>query len=190
MHLFFVLSVAAAHAATNLDNLAIMLAIAPVIGLGRAAFGFVVAQFIALGAAMTMGAVAAELAASWASWLGLVPIVLGLHALWERWRSSRSDTGGLRPSKSIVLTIFTFLGVSTDSFAVMTAIFADSVTSFDLAALAGALISIASITGAAVVLGGLAARAEAVTHRLDVVGPVAMVVAGLYILMDTPTDTS
>ena len=190
MHLLFVLSVAVAHAATNLDNLVILLAMAPVIGLGRATFGFVVAQIIALGAAMTMGAVAADLAARWASWLGLVPIVLGLHALWERWHGGGSETGGLRPSKSMGLTILTFLGISTDSFAVMTAIFADSLATFDLAALAGALISITVITIAALVLGGLAARAEEWSHRLDAVGPVAMIVVGLYILMDTPTDMS
>lgn len=190
MHLFFILSVATAHAATNLDNLAIILALAPSIGLGRATFAFAVAQFIALGAAITIGAVAAELAAQWASWLGLVPIVLGLQALWGLWRNSGSETGGMQPSKSMALTILTFLGISTDSFAVMAAIFADSLATFDLAALVGALISIAVISGAALALGSLAARAEAFTRRLEAVGPVAMIVVGVYILLDTPTDIS
>ncbi len=89
---------------------------------------------------------------------------------------------------SFALTVLFFLGLATDSFAVMTAIFADSQPAFDLAAFVGALISVTAITVSGVLFARVAGCAKRVLAWLQAIGPFVMIAVGLYVLANTPTD--
>ncbi len=104
----YVLSVAAAHAATNLDEIPIIFALIPVIGIRRAAGSYFIAQTIVIAAAFTAGATAAQFAESHAHWLGFVPIVLGLRALWQRFRGTDDDDEPALMPVSFALTVLFF----------------------------------------------------------------------------------
>ena len=190
MEPLYVISVAAAHAASNLDEIPIIFALIPVIGVARAAGGYFTAQVIALAAAFTAGAAAAEFATHYVHWLGLVPIWLGLRALWQRWRGADDDEMPRHKPVSFPLTVLLFVGLATDSFGLMTAIFADSQPAFDLAALTGALISVAAITASGVLFAHVAAKAKKVTSALEAIGPFVMIAVGIYVFAETPTDIS
>lgn len=190
MEPLYILSVTAAHAASNLDEIPIIFALIPVIGAARAAGGYLTAQLIALAAAFTAGAAAAQFAEQYVHWLGFVPIWLGLQALWQRWRGTDDDDMPAKKPASFALTVLLFVGLATDSFGLMTAIFADSQAAFDLAALAGALISATSIAALSVLLAHVAAKAVRVTSSLEAIGPFVMIAVGLYVLAETPTDIS
>lgn len=194
--IIFALSIALAHAATNLDNMALLFALTPSIGTRRAVSGFAISQLIALAAAALVGGGADAIAMHWTPWLGLLPIALGVRGLWLQYRGDAvpgSVNGSARGSSrrsptSLPLTVLLFLALTTDSFAVMTAIFADSTGAFDVAAALGGLISIAGLSAAALLFSRVSGKAEALARRLEVVGPYVMILAGLYVLLDTPTD--
>lgn len=194
----FALSIALAHAATNLDNMALLFALAPSIGTGRAVGGFAVSQLIALSAAALVGSGADAIAVHWTPWLGVLPIALGVRGLWIQYRGDAGPGSvpdsvhgsARRAPTSAPLTVVLFLALTTDSFAVMTAIFADSTEAFDVAAALGGLISIAALSTVALLFTRVSGKAEALTRRLQVVGPYVMILAGFYVLLDTPTDLS
>ncbi len=183
-----VLSVALAHAATNFDNMALLLALTPALGLRRAAGGFAASQLIALTASLLVGGGVAALPTGWIPWLGLVPIGLGLRGLWVNFRGADRDETPRRAPTSFLLTLLLFLSLTSDSFVVMTALFADSSATYDPVVLAGGLASVAALTAAGLLLARVAARAEALVRRLEVIGPFVMILAGLYVLLDTATD--
>ncbi len=183
-----VLSVALAHAATNFDNMALLLALTPALGLRRAAGGFAASQLIALTASLLVGGGVAALPTGWIPWLGLVPIGLGLRGLWVNFRGADRDQTPRRAPTSFLLTLLLFLSLTSDSFVVMTALFADSSATYDPVVLAGGLASVAALTAAGLLLARVAARAEALVRRLEVIGPFVMILAGLYVLLDTATD--
>ena len=189
MEPLYVMSVAAAHAAANLDELPIIFALIPIIGIRRAVGGYLIAQLIVIAAAFMVGAVAADLAAQHAHWLGLVPIALGLHALWRRLRDSTEESKPELKPVSFAFTILLFIGLSMDSFALMTAIFADSQAAFDLAALAGAFISTTAIAASGALFASVAAKVEKITTSLEAVAPFDINAVGQYVLADTATDT-
>lgn len=184
----FALSIAFAHAATNFDNMALLFALTPSIGVGRAVGSFAISQLIALSAAALVGSGADAIAVQWTPWLGLLPIALGLRGVWLQYRGDAVDGSTRRAPTSAPLTLLLFLSLTTDSFAVMTAIFADSTKAFDVAAALGGMISIAALSATALLFTRGAEKAEALTRRLQVIGPYVMIIAGLYILFDTPTD--
>ncbi|MDJ0608380.1 MAG: hypothetical protein QNJ67_05345 [Kiloniellales bacterium] len=187
----FVLSVALAHVATNFDNMALLFALMPSLGPRRAAGGFAGSQLVALLAALLLGGGGgAALPAGWISWLGLVPIGLGLRGLWTNLRPGSAEAKLGRAPASFLLTLLLFLSLTSDSFVVMTALFADSSATYDPAVFAGGLASIAGLSAAAFLLARVAARAAALVRRLETLGPVAMILAGLYVLLDTATDVA
>jgi hypothetical protein len=90
-HLTFAVSAALAQVLTNLDNLAVLLALLLTLGRARAVGGFVIAQAVVLAAAMGLAIGADQALSGWVGYLGIVPIALGLHALWQQ---SGVDGGG------------------------------------------------------------------------------------------------
>lgn len=80
-HLAFAVSTALAQVLTNLDNLAVLLALLLALGPMRAVGGFVIAQCMVLAAALVLAIGADQALAGWVGYLGVVPIALGLHAL-------------------------------------------------------------------------------------------------------------
>jgi len=185
--LAFVLSVALAHGMTNFDNLAMLFALAPAAGVVRTTGAYAVSQTLVVGLAAVVALSALAASKGGAHWLGLLPITLGLFTLWKNWR--RSDGGrAVTPSASVFLLILLFLGLGIDSFVVALAIFADSEAEYSLLAVLGFALAIGLLVMATAAFVRVAARAEAWTHRLEALSPFVMILVGVYILLDTPSD--
>ena len=185
--LLLALSVALAHAATNLDNLALLFALAPGLGARRALAGFALAQGAALAAAGAFGAGAAAVGNGWLGLLGLAPLTLGLLGLRRMLRGE--DEAAPPPARAALpAATLLFLGCSADSFAVVAAFFADSAGAYDGAVAAGAAASLAVLCAIGAGFIRVADRAEGLARRLERLAPFALIASGLYILADTPTD--
>ncbi|MEX0286379.1 MAG: hypothetical protein AB3N23_17365 [Paracoccaceae bacterium] len=184
--LAFALSAALAQISTNLDNLALLLAIALPVGMMRAVVGYVLAQVIVMTLAVGIGIGAGHLMAGGTGWLGLIPILLGVLSLIRR----TSDTPGsdrITAGASVPLVVMLFLGLSMDSLAVMTPLLADSLPPYRMAGVVGGLGGASALAALAVWLHKFA-LAGGWLSRLDRVAPFIMIAAGVYVLWDSWTD--
>ncbi len=141
------LTFALAYAATNLDNMALFIALAPSFGLLRVGAAFLLTQASVIAAAFGVGTAIDALPLEWIGWFGLVPIALGLRELWKLWGPGAE--GGDQPkvlrSSGLAALLVTFGGLSFDSFALTAALLADSTPAVDLQVLLGAFLGLASI---------------------------------------------
>ena len=184
------LAVALAYASTNFDNLALMLALAPALGIARPALAFVTTQALVIGAALAIGAALDGLPANWLGLLGLVPIGIGLLELWRIWRAKGPGASNAPPRRAtgLLALMVTFSGLSADSFALTTAFLADSASEFDFEVVLGAVIALAAISLAGLLAARVALRAEALVLKLTRITPFIMIASGLYLLLPTVTD--
>ncbi len=180
----FLLSVALAHAATNLDNLAMLLVLSYSVGRQKALAGFLLAQAIVLGLAMALGSGTEALIGAHARWLGLVPIAFGIMAFRQRDERRTALPGS---SGALAVTAL-FLGLSFDTLAVLTPVFADSTLRFDLDALTGASLSSLAIGGSVYALTRAPRRSLPALKRFNRIAPFIMIAAGIYVLLNTGTD--
>lgn len=187
--LLVVLTVASAHIMTNLDNLAILLAMLGAGGRAGAVSAFALVQGLAmllaavLGEALgqVLGGVAGGAAGTHLRLLGLLPIAFGLYQIARRGPVGPADAAV--PAFTAQLAVFA--ACSADSLAVLAALYADSTDRFDVWISAGAAASILLVAGLALILG---ARVAPLARRLEPLAPFVMIAAGIYVLMDTPTD--
>ncbi|MEM7443913.1 MAG: hypothetical protein AAF414_11350 [Pseudomonadota bacterium] len=184
------LAVAIAYASTNFDNLALMLALAPSVGIRKVVTAFATTQGLVIVAAIAVGTAADSLPADWLGFFGLVPMAIGVFELWKMWRRRTHESGEAaapRPGNLTAL-MFTFAGLSMDSFALTAAFLADSASQFDLAVVVGAVLALAAISLAGISAARVAAKAQALVQRLNRITPFIMIASGLYILLPTLTD--
>lgn len=195
--LAFALSAGLAQLMANLDNFALLLALALPLGARRAVAGYLGAQAAMLLAAFWAAeAAAGVLTGRGVGWLGAVPLALGLWGLWRQARpqgQARQEPGAAAPAMPVAGLLVMFLGLSLDSFAVITPLLAESAPPFRLAALVGAAAAALAMAGAAMLLAARLAgpgggRGGALLARLERLGPWAMVAAGVYVLGNTATD--
>lgn len=184
------LGVAVAYASTNFDNLAVMLALTPSVGMRRAATAFVGTQALVIVLALAIGTAADSLPTDWLGLFGLVPIGIGGLELWKMWRrrGSAVDDTPVARSTGLAALMVMFAGLSMDSFALTTAFIADSAARFDIAVVAGAVLALAAITATGFIAARAAAKAKAVVEKLNRVTPFIMIASGIYILAPTVTD--
>lgn len=190
-HLTFAVSAALAQVLTNLDNLAVLLALLLSLGPVRAVGGFVIAQAVVLVAAMGLAIGADQALSGWVGYLGVVPIALGLHALWQQFGADDDGAEGnvASPQGGLVASTLLFLSMSLDSFAVMAPLLADSLPGFRFSALTGAVAAVLGIGMLSIILSRLATPSPRWAGRLERLGPVAMILVGVYVLMNSGTDT-
>lgn len=186
-HTLFALSAGLAQVMTNLDNLAVLFALVVVMGPLRAVAGYGIAQAVMLSAAMAVAVGVGSGAPGWAGYLGAVPLVLGLRGVLRQWRGGDDFEAPLQGG-SVAVTALLFLSMSTDSFAVMTPLLADSTSSYRLAGLSGAIFAAALLALIAVLGGQATGVLGALTKRLETLGPYVMIAAGVYVLSNTGTD--
>ncbi len=186
-HLLFAISAGVAMVSTNLDNLAVLLGLMLVMDNRRAVAGFAVAQAIVLALALGVATGLSQTGLpAWIGYLGLIPLVLGLRGIWRQFTTADQAEGEIKGDVTSVVALF--LSLSVDSFALMTPLLADSAPAFRLTALVGA--ACASVSLALIATWG-APRAKILgprVARLDRIAPYVMVCAGLYILLNSPTD--
>ena len=119
-------------------------------------------------------------------WLGWPVLAYGCVDGWRLWRADPEDETA--PHVSFWATLLLFCALSLDTVAVLTPLFAEGHGEYRLFALLGGA---GAILVMAVALSGLTRNFGPYLRGrrwLDFAGPAAMVLAGLYILFDTPTD--
>ncbi|MCU9837581.1 hypothetical protein OEZ49_07370 [Ruegeria sp. WL0004] len=184
----FAASAALAQILTNLDNLALLLALVVATGPRIAVGGYLLAQAVVLSAALAVALGLGGLPLYWIGYLGLVPLALGLRGIAAQWRGQGEAEQQVPMRRGLMATAVLFLSLSLDSFAVLTPLLADSAPAYRWAGLTGA-------SGAALALGmgGFAAGSLRQglgrwAARLEALAPWVMLGAGLYVLSNTGTD--
>lgn len=184
----FLLSVALAYVLTNIDGLFAFLALSSAGRRRQVVAGFLSAQVVVIAGAYVAGTGAAFLTPGRIGLLGLVPIGLGLFEIWRN-AARREQAGSTqRSAGSLVGTVVIFLALSTDTFVLMAAFFADSREEMDFYVFLGGILAVTGLLALGTALSkGLAPgpRTERFFERL---GPFVMIAAGIYILFDTATD--
>ncbi|PSL17393.1 hypothetical protein [Shimia abyssi] len=176
--------------ATNLDNLAVLIALLLTAGKRSALGGFLAAQLVVLGAALVFAEGVDATLADMAGLLGVIPLGLGLWGVWQQWTVSEADSTDTHAAKgTLVACFFLFLSLSVDSFAAFAPLLADTQPLLRLPLLAGAVVALAGLALLGLILAQGAKQGGAWLSRLERLGPYAMVAVGLYILTNTATDT-
>jgi cadmium resistance protein CadD (predicted permease) len=185
-HLTFALSAGLAQVLTNLDNLTVLFAMLLSVGAFRAVAGYVTAQVIVLIVAFGIAVGVSDMFTVDTGFLGLIPIGLGLYAIWQRYKAP-ADVQSIAPA-SYVMASLMFLAMSFDTFAVMAPLLIDSAAPFRVAAMGGASVAIVLTALLAVVMSRMAGRAGKWAAKAEALGPIAMIIAGIYVLFDSGTD--
>ena len=170
---------------TSLGNMAVALGL----GIGGGRRAVVIAYALSL-VIVTVLALALGLGADWMlpseGWLGWPVLAYGIYDGWKVTRSRSGEGGAVHVS--LLSSLMVFLLLSIDTLAVLVPLFAEASDALRLPAVAG------SLAGIAVTALALELMTERLAPRLrgrawvDYAGPLAMMLAGLYILLDTPTD--
>ncbi|MCL6281941.1 hypothetical protein M3P21_00205 [Ruegeria sp. 2012CJ41-6] len=188
-HLIFALSAALAQVLTNLDNLAALIALMLVSGAARSVAGFLLAQMVVLLAALAVAYGVSDTVPHWAGYLGVFPIGLGIWGVWRQFTSRPDAPSSVLPvGASVLVTTLLFLSLSVDSFIVMAPLLADSVPSYRLAGLIGAMLAVCALAALALAGARATSAAERIARRMEKIVPYVMICAGIYILSNSWTD--
>lgn len=120
-------------------------------------------------------------------WLGWPVLGFGLYDLTRVWRMPVGEGVGTQ-KRGFAAVFGLFAVLSVDTVAVLAPLVAEGHGAYRLYAVLGGT---SAVAGMSLVLAGLTSRMGAylIGQRwLDFTGPAAMVIAGIYILLDTPTD--
>jgi cadmium resistance protein CadD (predicted permease) len=184
--LALVLLAPVSYGATNLDNLLLLTGLLGTCGRAgsRVVAGFLAANALVLLAAAAAAGLGRVLPVDWLSWLGLVPLAMGLLLL----RRSAATPSQPLAVPSVLGVTGIFLGNSGDTLAVFAPLFAESEVMTRLGLGAGFLL-LAPGTAA---LARYALRAPAVARFATGPGarmvPWLMILLGVYVLIDSSTD--
>lgn len=185
----FGISAAMAHLLTNIDNLAIMAGLILSSGRWRVVGCYLVAQAIVLGVALKLGESLGE-QLTHTGYLGFVPILIGIGALWRRIRMREEAEGLIRTQMSVLAIVAMFLSVSVDSFVIFAPILAESGAVYRTAAMMGAVVSAVGLAVVALAVSQMTGTVLSRVVKLDRLAPYVMIAVGFYVLINTGTDTS
>ncbi len=185
--------VAVAYAATNIDNLAILVAL---LSRFRSHAAWVVAGHLIVVAitaslAFGIGEAAGRMPVHYVGFLGAIPLAIGLYWAYRLWRPADAATVPVHTADGagVLLTTVTSLAANgVDSLLSLAVVFADTASRYDSIAFATVLL-------AAVLLAVLAFLAlenrrigPLVEHYASRLAPVIMIAVGFYVLVNTTTD--
>lgn len=174
-------------AATNLDNLMLVLASGVAAGARRAALVFFVTLVIVVVLALLISMGVDLVMPRFIAWVGLIPMSMGLYALWQRRSAGRE--AGLRNGLSIMSLTLPLAANSLDTLLVQTILFSDLATAYHLAALAGAAGAAGLLAAAAFMLLSRHVRADRALALAERARPWILIAVGALIFMDTGFDT-
>ena len=189
--------VVSSFVATNLDNLLLLVVLLGANAQRRIAvlLGFLCSAVAVLGACALGIVVGSMVGAGLVGYLGIVPVLLGCHMLYKS-RSAKSSAHETTASfsndtqRGLWLSTFFFMfGNSGDSIAVFLPLLAESGRSALLIILGSYLVMALSWAGLAYVISGQRGLAERIERHAVKFVPWIMIGVGIYILMDTATDT-
>jgi cadmium resistance protein CadD (predicted permease) len=190
VELAFVAKAAGMFAVTNIDDLVLLALFFGRARGDRSAIRVVVGQFIgfiAILAASVAGALGAQLLSDSAiAYLGLIPLLLGLHAAWSVWRQRDEDDDGIDDSKGVgVVTVasVTFAN-GGDNIGVYVPVFAVSGVSGMAVYVAIFLFGVAVLCAAGWYFASRPAVAALLSRWGHVIAPVVLICIGLAILIE------
>ena len=191
------LLVGGSFAATNLDNLVLLVVLLGAEAQNRFAvlLGFVVAAIGILCIAAVGAAIGTNLDPGLIGYMGIIPLLLGAYLLFKLLRGDRAaserETAGAGTGGSMGLlgTTLLMLSNSGDSLAIFFPLLAESDRDSLLMEVSAFLVMVllwAALAWKIAAQPALARRIEQLGEKLV---PFIMMAAGIYILMDTGTDT-
>ena len=189
VHLGLAASGALTLVLTNLDNLAVLIALLLTTGRRPALGGFLAAQAVVLSLALLVAEGVEATFAGWVGYLGVIPLGLGLWGLAQQWKADTDDDAPRRVKATVMACFLLFLSLSTDSFAAFAPLIADTRQVLRVSLLLGAALAAAALAGLGLMLASGARAQSGWLQRLERLGPYAMIAVGLYVLANTGTDT-
>ena len=184
--------VAGSYAATNMDNLTILVSwmLAGRISIAGIAGGHAMATVAVLVISTILGLSSGLIPVNFIGYLGVFPIGLGIHSLLGQMRSrsrrAKADTGN-RAALGVAATL---TANSADSIIIFSPMLADSQAIIDLYIASAIVVLAAAWFWLAKVASQRAAKLEGVTRVAGWIAPLIMIYVGIYILMDTATDVN
>ena len=172
-------------AATNVDNILLVLATGSRERAGRhsTVFFAVLGLFVLLAIGLSLGMDVA--APALLSWVGLVPMGMGLYELRPGHGHRSDDTV---KATSLVAVAMLLTANSLDTLAVQTVLFSDAASAYHLAMLTGSLAAAALLATAAFVLLSHPGSANRLLPLATRARPWILIAVGLMIFMDTGFD--
>jgi cadmium resistance protein CadD (predicted permease) len=179
--------------ATNLENVVIALAAF----CGRMSVSALRARFMAglfalLGFSWIAGSAAGLMPPHYLGYLGLIPVLLGLHELYQGGRQRAKDRGS-RPlrrfTRPVAAVALLMIASGTDTVAVFTPLIAESETTDRLMQAVGYLVTGALLAWFCAHACEHPSLARPIERHGARVAPLLMIGIGGYILLNTATDT-
>lgn len=182
--------VAGSYAATNMDNLTILVSwiLAGKISIASIASGHAMATFAVLVASTILGLSSNVIPVNLIGYLGVFPIGLGIYSLIRQIRGASRQAGTNRGSGASLGIAATLTANSADSIIIFSPMLADSKAVIDLYIASAFVIVAAAWFWIAKVASQRAAKFDTVTNAAGWIAPLIMIYVGIYILMDTATD--
>ena len=186
--------IAGTFAATNVDNLALLVAwlVEGRGNLRRVRMGYGLGMLVVLVVCMLFGLGSASIPDQWIGYLGILPISLGLRGLYllVRDRNAATLDDGINAGNAAhPLSIAgTQLANGSDTALVFGPLIADSEFGLDVAMIAGFIVMSALWFRLARFLESRASKIRVLERYGHWIAPIVLIVVGLYILDNTQTD--
>ena len=189
--------IAGSFAATNFDNLALL--VSWLLASGRAVRRVLMGHLIGMGALLALSVVfgvgAERMPLEYVGFLGVIPILMGLRGLYAVARQARragdeAGEGDLieRRGAGPLAIAATQVANGVDTVLVLGPLLADSDQGADYVMIAGFVAMVLIWFGLARLLEVRAARLQVLQRYGEWLAPVVLIVVGLYILDNTATD--
>ncbi len=189
--------VSSSFVATNMDNLLILVVLLGANANRRSAvlLGFVGSAIAVMCASILGLAVGSVVGAQFIGYLGLVPLLLGCHMLYQAWRGKQHGepqvnalAGAAEPGIWFSTFVLMFSN-SGDSIAVFLPLLAESGRSALLVIICSYLVMALLWAGLSYLISDQPSLARRIEKRAEKIVPWVMIGVGTYILLDTATDT-
>ena len=176
-----------AYASTNLDNV-LLVSSAAASGSRRRAVvrGWVIAATAVFGLSIALSAVAGAIPPRTLGWLGLLPLLLGIRLLAVGGKDT--DEGATAAAGTMPVAAL-LLSNSSDTIATFGPLLAESEPVAQLAMLAGFVAAAAALIVLVMKLAAHLDQASGLARIAAKLSPLVMIAIGIYILLDTTTDT-
>jgi len=183
--------------ATNMDNLLLMVVLLGANAKRRSAvlLGSICSNIAVISVSALGVAVGSMLGAGLIGYLGVVPLLLGCHMLYKSWAGQHTEdeaVASLSNSTEPKIWLSTFVLLfsnSGDSVAVFLPLLAESGRAAILIIVCSYLAMAVLWAGLSYMISGQRELARRIEHRAEKIIPWMMIGVGIYILMDTATDT-
>lgn len=186
--------VATAYAATNLDNLVLLVGwlLAARISTRQVFAGYLVGMSLILIISVVIGLAGYFFPTEYLGYLGSIPILLGMKMLADLWRRRDGETGvasaSTIPGAAASGIALTMLSNGVDSVLVFAPLLADSNANIDILIAVAFLLMVCLWFKLAIYATSHASRVSAIQAAGEWLAPIVMIIVGLYILDNTITD--